>query len=319
MSNRNLIPIAFSLVLPTLAACNADAVGATTSTSEESGTESSESDSETESDDSESDSESETGGNSQVGDMVDIPAGDFQMGCDEMSVADCMSDELPIHLVSLSAFQIDRTEVTVAAYRECVDSGACTEPDMDNPETGPDVPECNWDEPGREQHPVNCLIRPQALEYCAFRDRRLPTEAEWEYAARGQTERLFPWGDASPSCDLANTSVPSPCEDPARTLPVGSKPDGVSAFGVHDMGGNVREMLSDWYQSEYYAMSPQADPQGPTSGEPDPLFVEYPQVVTRGGHFMEEEEAWLRASDRVPFLEETSGFTLGFRCAKSNP
>lgn len=316
MSNSSFIPAILSLILPTLAACNGGAGGATTSTSDESGTQSSESSSGSVSESD--DVGTETGGTSQVGDMVDIPAGDFQMGCDEITVADCVSDELPIHLVSVSGFQIDLTEVTVAAYRECVDAGACTEPGVDDPEFGPDIPRCNWDEAGRDQHPVNCLVRPDAVDYCAFRDLRLPTEAEWEYAARGQTGRLFPWGEADPSCDLANTSLPGPCEDPARTLPVGSNPDGASAFGVEDMGGNLREMVSDWYQSDYYAVSPQADPQGPQFGEIDSLSGE-PQLVTRGGGFMTEEEQRLRASHRERTLEQTRSFSTGFRCAKSVP
>ena len=85
------------------------------------------------------------------------------------------------------------------------------------------------------------------------------------------------------------------------------------------MGGNVHEMVSDWYRGDYYAVSPQADPQGPSSGALDPVFGRFVQVVTRGSHYATEDELELRASYREPSLEETSSRTLGFRCARSNP
>jgi len=128
--------------------------------------------------------------------MVAVPAGAFTMGADDGSDA-----EKPAHKVGISKpFFIDKTEVTVAAYKACVDAGKCTVPSVHRPDIAEDevlkfAPMCNYGTPGRNDHPVNCVDLGQAAAYCDFIGKRLPTEAEWEYAARGTDGRKYPWGN----------------------------------------------------------------------------------------------------------------------------
>jgi formylglycine-generating enzyme required for sulfatase activity len=182
--------------------------------------------------------------------MVYVPAGEFLMGSgDDYRYA--RPDERPQHTVYLDAFWIDRTEVTNAQYRKCVEAGACEEArcwDLD----GYDVPDL----------PVVCVHWDAAQAYAAWAGGRLPTEAEWEKAARGTDGRLYPWGDSEPDCDKANYLG---CAD--GPLPVGSHPEGASPYGVLEMAGNVWEWVADWYAEDYYSHSPDRNPQGPDSGE----------------------------------------------------
>jgi eukaryotic-like serine/threonine-protein kinase len=180
------------------------------------------------------------GGNLPVADqMVLVPAGTFLMGLDAPG-----SDTQPVHSVSVDAFSMDVSEVTVAAYQACVEDGKCTPaiqyPAEDN--------SCNAGAALREQHPINCLDLAQAAAYCGWKGKRLPTEAEWEYAARGTDGRLYPWGNevANGSGCWTTTSLIR-----GSTCPVGQYANGASPFGVMDMIGNVYEWTSSLYATDY--------------------------------------------------------------------
>ncbi len=159
-------------------------------------------------------------------DMVLIPAGPFTMGA---SHAGADPDEQPPHRITLAAFRIDQYEVTHARYRRCVEAGACTL-----------VPDPAYDDPGRANHPVALANWSQAVAYCQWAGKRLPTEAEWEKAARGADGRRYPWGD-EPADGLANVHTAN------GVSPVGAFPRSASPYGVMDMAGNVWEWTSSRY------------------------------------------------------------------------
>jgi formylglycine-generating enzyme required for sulfatase activity len=220
--------------------------------------------------------------------MIDIPAGEFLMGCNGAVDQECEPDEQPGRNVMLSAFAIGRTEVTQEAYASCVNAGQCT------------PPSCDWNcsTPGM---PAGCLTRAQAEAYCGSIGARLPTEAEWEKAARGSDGRKFPWGNQPATCTLVNMSG---CGSAAT--PVGAHPEGASPFGLMDMGGNMVEIVSDWYDAAYYASAPTTDPKGPASGQ---------RFGGRGGGWR-SEPFWHRTSVRDVYDPPDAGTSLGFRCAR---
>lgn len=212
--------------------------------------------------------------------MVYVPAGEFLMGSTDAEINALLTqcshckreyfvDELPQHTVYLDAFWIDRTEVTNAQYRKCVEAGTCRAPTA-----------CDWGDPtygdaSKADHPVVCVSWDDARTYCEWAGARLPTEAEWEKAARGSDGRLYPWGNtfdgsALNFCDRNCEFVwkDTNAEDGyARTAPVGSYPSGASPYGALDMAGNVWEWVNDWYDENYYSRSPDRNPTGPDSGE----------------------------------------------------
>ena len=225
--------------------------------------------------------------------MVLVPTGWFRMGSEQGD------DEKPIHLVFLHAFFIDRHEVTVAAYARCVKAGKCR-----IPRTGRYY---NWGKRGRDLHPVTGVSWFDAKDYCAWSGKRLPTEAEWEKAARGENGRKYPWGNARASCKYAVMRDGGEGCGKSGTWPVGSKPRGVSPYGAHDMAGNVREWVADWYGEKYYSQSPRDNPRGPGGGN---------RTVYRGGAFY-NGGGDLRSADRCSSNPLARFNYVGFRCARS--
>lgn len=174
-----------------------------------------------------------------VADMVTIPPGRFEMGSGPGAGS---PDERPRHTVAIDRLTLDRTEVTVGAYRACVATGRCRRPAAGRG--------CNWGSAGRDDHPMNCVTWFEARDYCNARGARLPTEDEWEYAARGSDGRAFPWGADAPGARACWAGA-APRNG---TCAVGSLPDGRTPQGVDDLAGNVAEWTLDPYLADAYAL-----------------------------------------------------------------
>ncbi len=229
--------------------------------------------------------------------MVAVPAGNFAMGCLPNAAPACNKDAQPRHRVYLRAYAIDKYEVTVGDYALCLAAGNCLKP------------RCEM-RAGNENKPMTCVARYYAVEYCKWVGKRLPTEAEWERAARGLDDRPFPWGSDPPN-GRACWKVDGPCE-------VGSFPSGVSPVGAHDMAGNVSEWVSDNYHPAYYQRSPVNNPTG-YRGPGFTMMVcgSDSCAVTRGGswaHAMEELTTTAREKRSRSSPERFS--VTGFRCAR---
>jgi eukaryotic-like serine/threonine-protein kinase len=228
--------------------------------------------------------------------LVYVPAGEFQMGS-PASDGTAGADEKPIHTVYLDAYWIDQTEVTNAMYAKCVAARVCNPPRNTSTSTRSDY----YGSSEFANYPVVYVYWPDAQAYCAWAGRKLPSEAEWEKAARGTDGRIYPWGDEPPNSDLLNYHW-----NLGDTTQVGSYPAGASPYGALDMAGNVWEWVYDWYGKDYYTASPHDNPGGPLSGN---------HHVIRGGSW--SSIAWnLRSAMR--YWIDPKGRTYvdyGFRCA----
>jgi len=233
------------------------------------------------------------GGFTCTGDPVEsatlpVAGGAFTMGCNAAVDQNCKADENPMRSVTLAAFEIDRTEVTQGRYAACMAEQKCG------------APSCAWN-CDESSSPAVCVTWDQAKAYCAWAGGRLPTEAEWELAARGMDGRKYPWGNGEPSCGLDNMAG---CG--GKVDAVGQHPDGASPYGAVDMSGNVVEMVADWYDMAYYQTAPNIDPKGPASGT---------RYGGRGGGY-KSEALWQRTSSRDWYDIGDAGASLGFRCAR---
>ena len=234
---------------------------------------------------------------------VRLAGGTFSMGSTSGE-----SHEQPVHRVTLPSFELAKTEVTVGQYRACVAAGRCAAPDTGS--------FCNWGKAGREDHPVNCVDWAQASAFSGWVGGRLPTEAEWEYAARsGGRSWRYPWGSTpGPDCSRIVVGHPGRCtvKEPCGcgrngTWPVCSKSGGNTAQGLCDMLGNVWEWTSDWYGN--YSPGQQRNPTGSTGGS---------YRVSRGcGWFL--TAAGCRAARRSRNSPSYRNNNLGFRPARSIP
>jgi iron(II)-dependent oxidoreductase len=224
-------------------------------------------------------------------DYVAIPGGKFNMGTNDMG--DGFKDAKPVHEVTIQPFQMSRTAVTVDQYAECVDAGACPEPNIgDN---------CNWGDPKRGNHPVNCVTWDHAQAYAKFKGARLPTEAEFEYAATscGQNQQ-YPWGNAQPNRQLAVFNANS-------TMPVCSTPKGNTAQGLCDMSGNVWQWLQDRYHGSYRFTPTDGSAAGGLGSE---------RVIRGGSFFSDPDFGDLRADARNRLSPREFDDNVGFRIAK---
>jgi formylglycine-generating enzyme required for sulfatase activity len=222
-----------------------------------------------------------------------IPAGDFEMGSDTSSY----TEERPAHTVFLDDYYIDKYEVTNARYQACVDAGVCQPPrEMSSATRSNYYGNSDFDD-----YPVIYVDWDMAVVYCEWRGAQLPTEAQWEKAARGTDGRSYPWGEGIDAI-LANYNY-----NIGDTTAVGNYEDGVSPYGLYDMTGNVWEWVADWYSGTYYQTSPSANPTGPASGQFRGL---------RGGSWLNEEEfvhTFTRGWNQLEYFQYVD---FGFRCAK---
>ena len=212
-----------------------------------------------------------------------------------MGSDDGLHDQRPMHLVSIDAFWIDRLEVTNRQYNECVRSDRCRLPGEASSSTRDNY----YGDPRYADYPVIYVSWADADNFCRWTGGRLPTEAEWEYAARGTSEDSYPWGNGTPGCGMANVDG---CR--SDTTEVGSYPSGESWVDVLDLSGNVWEWVYDWYDSLYYARSAAENPRGPSQGT---------ERVARGGSWLTGDDD-ARSTFRHNIRPEIRGNDIGFRC-----
>lgn len=230
--------------------------------------------------------------------QVYVPAGQFIMGSKDVDDREAMDDEKPQRTVYLDAFWIDRMETTNRQYAACRMSDACPSLTMFSSASRPSYYyEVNL---AFEDYPVVYIDWNAASAYCEWAGARLPTEAEWEKAARGTDGRLYPWGNGPADCSRANVDL---CVGDTRA--VGSYLSGASVYGVLDMAGNVWEWVQDNYQINYYSVAPANNPDGPESGT---------NKVLRGGAWSHTKDK-SRSAYRLNDLPQNDYYNYGVRCA----
>ena len=241
--------------------------------------------------------------------LVYISSGEFEMGLTEKEVdylqlnsqycSAALDLSIPRHKVFLDGYWIYRTEITNAMYKLCVNDGVCSSPKNSYSKERTDY----FTNPKYKDYPVVFVSWIDADNYCNWAGGRLPTEAEWEKAARGTDNRLFPWGNDFPVSDLANTTFSK-----LDTEPVDSYPLGASPYGVYNLAGNVYEWVADWFSATYYQSSPYENPTGPSN-----LSGELDRRVVRGGAFTYDLGCACSAThDWWEYYE--AGYAVGFRC-----
>ena len=207
-------------------------------------------------------------------------------------------NEKPAHTVFLDEFWIDQTEVTVRMYSLCVKAKVCKEPkDKSSFRYSKYYGSSEF-----EDFPVLHIDWNMAKTYCEWAERRLPTEAEWEKAARGEQSLTYPWGNEEPNKRLLNFD-----SETADVTAVGSYPDGTSPYGALDMAGNAWEWVADWYSEMYFSISPEVNPLGPSSGN---------ERVLKGGAWRDDSIV-VRASNRNHTTPDDACISCSFRCAVS--
>ena len=222
--------------------------------------------------------------------MVLVPAGEFTMGGNEAV------SEKPVHQVSLDAYYMDKHEVTVEQYAKFLEATKRRSP-----------PE--WkilNQPPHQKHPIVMMDWSDANAYCQWAEKRLPTEAEWEKAARGADGRIYPWGNDLPTPQRANYGKKK-WDKHAALVPVGTL-DGKSPYGIYDMAGNAWEWVSDWYDRVYYKNSPSQNPKGPEHGD---------FKVSKGGSWHSRPESLHSSNRNYSQPEHHPSHYNGFRCAKT--
>lgn len=225
--------------------------------------------------------------------VVYVPEGEFEMGSNEGR-----RDEQPIHTVALDGFWIDRTEVTNEQYERCVEAGACDSPVASDSRTR----NTYYGDSDYATYPVVKVGWPHARTYCEWAGARLPTEAEWEYAARGSDGRKYPWGNDEPDCEKANYWDPE-VNCAVDTTAVGSYPAGASWCGAYDLGGNVWEWVADLHGE--YPSARQVNPTGSSVGW---------YRVMRGGSWFNGADS-MRCANRDKDPAKAWFYSVGFRCA----
>ncbi len=247
--------------------------------------------------------------------QVYVPAGPFLAGSDDVIAR---PDEKPRHIANLDAYWIDLTDVTNAMFLKFTAATAYeTEAQKDGVGFAyvggkwVDVQGADWLHPqgpssdikNLSNHPVVQVTWTDALRYCQWAGRHLPTEAQWEKAARGRDGRLYPWGSGAPSVRMLNFN-----QENHGTTVVGIYTQGASPYGALDMAGNVWNWTLDWYDEQYYSSGPPVkNPLGPLTGQ---------MRVTRGGSWFDDEER-VRTTARYPLDPHSRGSNVGFRCASA--
>ena len=223
--------------------------------------------------------------------MALVSAGEFIMGSQEGA-----ADEQPAHRIYVDAFLMDKYEVSVGQYAKYLEATSLDAP-----------PDWNiMNQPQHQKRPVVNIDWADAAMYCKWAGKRLPTEAEWEKAARGTDGRIYPWGNEPPTRLHANFGKME-WNNHAALVPVGKLEDGKSPYGIYDMAGNVWEWVSDWYEQDYYKNSPSQNPTGPSSAQ---------LKVLRGGSWSDNMDN-LRSANPYIYEPMSQYHNVGFRCAKT--